>query len=136
MKVLKAIHRAQARFRLRAVSSAKLDCGRRVCIANSVVKRSERSYRSCLIIFNLKDCLKIESSRLRLIRDIRIALYEMLDSFYARCSHRLMRDVRIVLYEMFASSYARHSFRSNRDVGYGRDKHFIQCWRDSLSKAG
>lgn len=47
-----------------------------------------------------------------------------------------MRDVRIALYEMFVSPYARHSFRSNRDVGYGRDKHFIQCWRDTLSNAG
>ena len=32
---------AQARFRLRAVSSEKLDCGWRVCIANSVVSAAD-----------------------------------------------------------------------------------------------
>ena len=47
-----------------------------------------------------------------------------------------MREVRMPIYEVFASPYARHAFRSNRDVGYGRDKHFIQDWRDSLSNAG
>ncbi|MGP1564668.1 MAG: hypothetical protein ACTTHU_04475 [Treponema sp.] len=32
---------AQARLRLRAVSSAKLNCGYRVCIANSVVSAAD-----------------------------------------------------------------------------------------------
>ena len=32
---------AQVRFRQRAVSSAKLDCGWRVCIANSVVSAAD-----------------------------------------------------------------------------------------------
>ena len=72
----------------------------------------------------------------RLMRDVRIALCEMFASSYARRSHRPMRDIRIALCEIFASLYARYSFRSNRDVGYGRDKMFIQCWRDTLSNVG
>lgn len=70
------------------------------------------------------------------IRSVRIALCERFVCFYTKCSHRLMREVRIVLYEIFVSPYTRYAVRSNRDVGYARDKHFIQDWRDSLSNAG
>ena len=55
---------------------------------------------------------------------------------YTRYSYAFIRGLRIALYERLVSPYTRYSFRSNRDAGYGRDKHFIQDWRDSLSNAG
>lgn len=55
---------------------------------------------------------------------------------YTRYSYAFIRGLRIALYERLVSSYTRYSFRSNRDAGYGRDKMFIQCWRDTLSNAG
>ena len=43
---------AQVRLRLRAASSEKLDCGRRVCIANSVVSAANEVLIESTALFN------------------------------------------------------------------------------------
>lgn len=99
---------------------------RSVCYPPSGVRCSLRA----------KLCLHsaIESVLVRAKRTL--SLYEIFVCLYTRTSYRSIRDVPIALYERLVSSYTRYSFRSNRDAGYGRDKMFIQCWRDILSNAG
>ena len=50
------------------------------------------------------------------IRSVRIALCERFVCFYTKCSHRLIREVRMLLYEVFASPCARGSIRAGRTV--------------------
>ncbi|MFC2331017.1 MAG: hypothetical protein ACFNKL_08155, partial [Treponema sp.] len=56
-------------------------------------------------------------------------------SLYTRCSYRLMRDIRSARIEM--SVTVGISILSNvGETPYPRlDKHFIQYWRDPLSKS-
>ena len=62
------------------------------------------------------------------IRSVRIALCERFACFYTKCSHRFMRDVRIALCETFASPYARRSHRLMRDVRIALCERFVSSY--------
>ena len=77
---------AQTRFHRRAVSSEKLDCGWRVCIANSVVSAANEVLVESTALFY---CY-FQNSKLSLIEFQNIGQFIASDDFHKTCKTRTL----------------------------------------------